>query len=152
MDGAEHRRQQAVFGHGVEDARLAQHHDQDDRGQAGDGADFDNGPQPGHLGAEGINRHRDRVRDIQIGVFDDAGQHEGDDDIKHGADGQRSQDANGHVALGVLGLLRRRRDGVKANVSEEDDARPRAARRPSRSGAGSRGRAGTKGCQLARLM
>ena len=41
--------------------------------------------------------------------------------VEDGADDQRPEDADRHVALGVLGLLRRGRDGIEADVGEEDD-------------------------------
>ena len=45
-----------------------------------------------------------------------------DQHVEHGADRQRAQDADRHVPLRVLGLLRRGRDGVEADVREEDQA------------------------------
>ena len=54
---------------------------------------------------------------------------------------------------GFFGLLRRRRDGVKSDVSEEDDARPAQDAGPAEVAAGARSKAGgMKGCQLAGLM
>ena len=48
MDGAEEaRRHQAVAGHGQEDARLAQHHDEQHGGDARDRADRDQELRPG---------------------------------------------------------------------------------------------------------
>lgn len=40
---------------------------------------------------------------------------------QHRGDAERADDANGHVACGVLDLLRRSRHRVKANVGEEYD-------------------------------
>ncbi len=50
-----------------------------------------------------------------------AGEADGDGDIEHGADDQRGDDADRQVALRVLAFLGGRRDGVEADVSEEDD-------------------------------
>ena len=44
-------------------------------------------------------------------------------DVEQRADRERAQDADGHVALRVLGLLRGGRDRVEADVGEEDDGR-----------------------------
>src|SRR2546430_13387159 len=52
-----------------------------------------------------------------------AGEHSGDDLVQDSADDQTRQDADGHVALRVLGLLGRSGDGIEADVGEEDDAR-----------------------------
>ena len=43
------------------------------------------------------------------------------DRVDHGADRERAEDAEGHVALRVLRLLGRGRDGVEADVGEEHD-------------------------------
>ena len=51
MDPAEELRQQAVAGDGVGDAGLAHHHHQHHRGQAGDGADLDQGLRGPHPNA-----------------------------------------------------------------------------------------------------
>ena len=54
------------------------------------------------LGADGADRAR---RDQQV---------------EDGADAQRRDQADGHVALRVLGFLGRRGDGVEADIGEED--------------------------------
>ena len=60
---------------------------------------------------------------LSCGVVDDAGEDERDRDVENGADRERAQDADRHVALRVRGFLRRRGDGVESDVGEEDDAR-----------------------------
>ena len=49
----------------------------------------------------------------------------GDDDVDDRAEDERPDDADGHVAPRVLALLGARRDGVEADVGEEDDGRAR---------------------------
>src|SRR4051812_43860545 len=49
-----------------------------------------------------------------------SGRHE---EVEDSADRKRADEADRHVALRVLGLLRGRRDRVKAHVSEEDGRR-----------------------------
>ena len=44
--------------------------------------------------------------------------------IDHGADGQRSDQADGQVALGIAGFLGRGGDGIEADIGKED-GRPR---------------------------
>ena len=58
-----------------------------------------------------------------VAVRDHAGEDRGDDGVDDRADDQRADDADRHVALRILRLLRRRRDGVEADVGEEDDRR-----------------------------
>ncbi len=118
MDGGGPLGQEAILGHGVEDAGLAEEHDEHDGGEAEDSADFDKDGAPGDAG--GIDGEGYGSGDVQRLVVDQAGEHERDRDIEDGADDERAKDADGHVALRVLGLLSGSGDGVKANVSEED--------------------------------
>jgi hypothetical protein len=69
-------------------------------------------------------RHRRRVA-LHVLVVDHAGQHDGEGDIKDGADDERAHDAARDVALRVLRLLRGGRDRVEADIGEEDGARRR---------------------------
>ena len=62
---------------------------------------------------------------VDLLVAHHAGQHGDDRDVKDGADDQRGDDADGHVALGLLRLLGVGGDRVEADVGEEDDGRPR---------------------------
>ena len=55
-----------------------------------------------------------------------------DQDVEHRADQQGADDADGHVALGVLGLLRGGADGVKPDIGEENKARPAHDARPAK--------------------
>ena len=52
----------------------------------------------------------------------DPAQHVRKQHIQHGADDQRSENANRHVASGILRFLGGSRDSVEADVCEEDDA------------------------------
>ena len=45
---------------------------------------------------------------------------DGHDDVEHRRDQQRADDRDGQVTTGVLGLLRPGRDGVEADICEED--------------------------------
>ncbi len=51
----------------------------------------------------------------------DSGEHHGYRDVEHGADNQRGDDADGNVALRILGLFRCGGDRVKSDVGEEND-------------------------------
>ncbi len=51
-----------------------------------------------------------------------AGQQERNEDVQDGADDERAENPDRHVALGILGFLRGGGDGVKADVGEKDDA------------------------------
>ena len=62
---------QAVAGHAVEHAGLAQEHDQNHRGQAGDGAELDELAHPAH--ARAVGGHGNRVRHVQLRVRHNAG-------------------------------------------------------------------------------
>ena len=68
---------------------------------------------------------------FRASIVHQAGQHARHQDVENGADHQRSQDADRHVALGILRLLRGRRNRVKSNVGEEDHARARDHSRPA---------------------
>ena len=87
-------------------------------------------PEPGQPRPAALIAHRDRVGHVELGVLHDAGEHQRHDDVEHRADGERAEDADRHVALRVLGLLRRGGDRVEPDVGEEHDAR---AARPCRS-------------------
>ena len=118
---AERDRQKAVLGHREEDAGLAEHQDEDDRAQAEDGAELDERGEPGE--AHGVDALGDRLGDVELVVGDDAGEHVSHEDVEHRADGEGAEHADRHVALRVLGFLRGGRDGVEADVGEEDHAR-----------------------------
>ena len=64
---------------------------------------------------------RHRISHIQRRVGNDSSQQAGNQNVKNGADDQRSQNADGHVLLRIFGFLRRRRDGIESDIGEEDD-------------------------------
>ena len=117
----EELRQQAVAGHGVEDAGLAIHQHQDDRGQADDRADLDGLGEPRPLRAEGVDRDRDRIGHVQRVVGDDQGHHDRHQDVDDRAGDERADDPERHVLGRVLGFLAGGRDRFEADVGEEDD-------------------------------
>ena len=123
MHGGEHFGQQAVAGHRVEDAGLAIHQHQDHRGQADDGAHLDGLGEPAPLRAQRIHGNRNRIGHVEQFVVDHQRHHDGDEDVEHGADQQRADDADGHVAFGVFRFLARGRDRFEADVGEEHDRR-----------------------------
>src|SRR5262249_54262899 len=85
--------QEAVARHGEEDARLAEQHDQDHAGIAGDDADHDAALQP--TGKERNDGGYGSGVALELGVVNHAGEHAGEEDVEHGADGERSDDADG---------------------------------------------------------
>ena len=142
-------RQQAIAAHHEEDAGLAEHHHQDHRGQR---QDRRSAHQPAHKGMPHLTqRPGQRFLGANHGVIVDGraggGQRlsagrkhfamraehrltaDGADHarchqhIKHGADREAADQANRHVALGVLGFLRRSGDRVKAHIGKEDRGR-----------------------------
>ena len=70
--------------------------------------------QPGPVGDD-----RDRIGDVELGVGHDAGRDTGDQDVEHGADQERADDADRHVPLRILRLLGRRTHRVEPDVGEE---------------------------------
>ena len=77
--------------------------------------------QPTALKPGELQRARQRIGDGKLLVRHHARQHEPDDDIDQGADGQAAQDPDGQVALRVDRLLGRGRNRVEADVGKEDD-------------------------------
>ena len=123
------RGQQAVARHAVKHTGLAQQHDQDHRRQAGNGAELDELAHPAH--ARAVGGDGDRVRHIQLRVRHNPGGNGRDHDVEHGADQEGADDADGHVALRILGFLGGGADGVEADVGEEDDTRAGHNSRPA---------------------
>ena len=66
----------------------------------GDCAELHEGREPPD--ADRVDADGDRVGDVEQLVVDDAGQDERHQDIEDRADDQRAEDADRHVALGVL--------------------------------------------------
>src|SRR5262249_22969039 len=64
----------------------------------------------------------DGLGDIELFVRGDAGHDERHSDVEDGADDERGDDADGQVALRIFALLRRRRDGIEADIGKEDGA------------------------------
>ena len=98
-----------------------------------------------------VDADGDRIGDVELGVVDDAGEDEGDRDVEHGTDRERAENADRHVLLRILGLLRRRGHRVESDVREEDHARPADDAVPAVLARGPPA-AGTNGSQLSRLM
>ena len=129
VDAAGPRRQQSVARHGKENAGLAQQHHQHDGAQAEDGADQHQIFAPHDAGC--FHAHSHRRGHVELRVLHDTGQQAGSDDVKHRADGERSENPHGHVLLRVLGLLGGCRDGIEPDVREEDHGRTASDARPS---------------------
>ena len=55
----------------------------------------------------------------------------GDGNIKHGADDERGDDADGQIALGIAAFLGGGGDGIEADVGEEDDGAAGEHARPA---------------------
>ena len=115
-------RQRAVARHRIEHPRLAQQHDQNDRGQTEDDAEFEDRRKPRRPTAS-------MPMAIGSGTLSlsktDPGEHEADRDVENGADDERAEDADRHVALRIFRLLRRRRHRVEADIGENTTAAPR---------------------------
>ncbi len=126
--------QQLVAAHREEDARLAHEHDEQHAGDAGDGAGRHQAGGPVLVDdAQRVADRRIQELDVVL-VLDhrqDAAQDGRDRQVQHGADDQGSDDADRQVPARVLGLLGRRRDGVEADIGEEDDRGPRRDARES---------------------
>ncbi len=103
--------------HRIKNARLTQEPDQNHRGQAENDAELEHGREPGQ--PDGIDADGNRIGDVELVVGDDAGEHKAHGDIEHGADDERAQNADRHVALRIMRLLRRGRHGVEADIGEE---------------------------------
>ena len=121
VDLADARWDHAVAAHGEEDAGLAVEQDEQDGRDAGNGADTDDGGA--EVVADVAQGEGDWLRVVELGVGHDARQHAGDDDVEGGADDERADDANRQVVRRVLAFLGARRDGIEADVGEEDDGR-----------------------------
>ena len=121
VDGTEGRRQQTVAAHREEDPRLAELEHEQDRGHRDDGADRDDELSPADAGD--LEGARQRVRARQLLERHQACRHEADHGVDDRAHDERPQDAPRHVALRVARLLGRGRDGVEADVGEEDERR-----------------------------
>ena len=115
-------RQQAVARHREEDARLAVlEHEQHGRHRE-HGAERDDLRDARHAGR--FERVRERIgRLAEVLRRHHAREHGADDDVDDRTDREPAEDADRQVALRVLRFLGGRRDGVEADVGEEDDRR-----------------------------
>ena len=66
----------------------------------------------------------DASRPCRAKILDggDAAQHVREQHVEDGAEDERSENADGHVALGIPRFLGRGRDRIETDVGEEDDA------------------------------
>ncbi len=119
MDAGDHRRQQPVGGHGGEDPALAIEQHQDHGGDPDQRAQIDEQREPGQ--ADGTQAQDDRIGHVQLAIRHQAGQHRGHGDVEHGRDGERTQDADRHVALRPARLLGAVRDRVEPDIGDEHD-------------------------------
>ena len=123
VDLADVRRHHAVAAHREEDARLAIEEHEQHRRDAADRADGDDGRAD--VVADVAQREGDGLRRVEHRIRHDAREDGGDDGIEQRTDKERSDDANGQIPCGVAALFRRRRDGIEADVGEEDNGRTR---------------------------
>src|SRR5205823_2678398 len=117
VDDAEERRQQTIAAHGVKDARLGEQLNEHRTEETEQRAHLDHGTEP--LEARRVDAHGEGIGDVQTVIADDAEEYDRDGDVNDGADRERAEDADGHVALRVLRFLGGRRDGIEADVSKE---------------------------------
>ena len=103
--------------------------DEDDGSETREDGYLYNGRDPEEAGAHRIERYGHGVVDVQKRVADDAGQDKRDDDVGDGADGERAEDAAREIFLGIFCILGESRNGVKADVGEED--KPRRSENPA---------------------
>jgi len=119
--------QEFVARHGEPNARLAVLANEDGRDHACEGSDEDKQTDVMQTVAAGFEREAlEGVDDGRAIVGDglpgnDAGEDQRDSEIEDGADDERGEDSNGHVALGVAAFFACGGDGVEADVGEEDD-------------------------------
>src|SRR5690348_5495434 len=88
--------EQAVVGHGEEDARLAKEHDEHGGAESADGADFYEVAAPANAGD--VNAESDGVADVEASVRSESREDDGDENVKNRADYERTEDTDGHVA------------------------------------------------------
>ena len=123
-------RQQPISGHGEEDSRLAHEHHEHDGGKPENGTKLDEVREPRQR-RNVLEREGDRVRHVERRVVRDTREHERHQNVENRANRERQKNANGHVLLRIFRLLRSGRDGVEADVREEDDAGGAHDARPS---------------------
>ena len=110
--------QQAVVGHRVEYAGLAEKHDQHDAREA---SKRPQGDDVRRRGKAAIQKSAcDGRFDVNVLPMNHARQHTGHGNVKNRADEQGNDDADGKIALGILGFLSGCGDGVKSDICEKD--------------------------------
>jgi len=117
VDIGENGGHQAVARHGVKHAGLSQQHHQDHGRKSANDAKLHQVIHPDVR--RFVDGHRHRRRHAELGIRDHSCEDDGEQHVQHGADHQRADDADGHVLLRVLGLLRGGGDGVEADIGEE---------------------------------
>ena len=94
-----------VLGHGEEDPGLAHHHHEHHGAETGEGPQLDERPEPAETFSRTIDGQGNGGGNGQFLKRDDAGEDEGDEDVEDGAEQKGTKNPEGHVALGVFGLL-----------------------------------------------
>ena len=113
---------EAVTTHGVKGTALGEEHAQDNRRQAADSAGADDGRT--EVKADIRQNKRCRCCRIQHGIRDDAGHGRTNGDVEDRTDSQSRDDADRHIPFRILRFFGSRRQGVEAEVSEEQDGGP----------------------------
>ena len=131
MDTAKPPREEPIARHGEPDAGLSHLENEDGRDHAQHRAKQDDQAYPVKIGSAGLQRELFQRVDHGGGIANQriprnqAGKYNRDCDIQDRADDQSSDNPHGNVALRISTLLRRRRNGIEADVCEEDDAATR---------------------------
>ena len=129
MHIAEQFGQQTIRGHRIEYSRLAQQHHKDHRCETRD-------HRQAHQDVKQRKRNFvqckvKRGRNVELFVIHNAGEHIGIQNEQNGANHQRSDDTDRHVALRIFGLLRGGGYSIETNVGEEDRSRSRQDAAPA---------------------
>ena len=121
MNLIEAHRHEAVTTHRIEGPALGEEHAQDDCRQAADGASTDDGRT--EMESDVFQDEGGRSGRIEHGIRNDASHGSADGDVQDRTDGQGRDDADRHVMFRILRFFCRRRQGVEAQVGEEEDCR-----------------------------
>lgn len=121
------RGKKAVARHGEEYPRLPELEHQEHGDLCGNGAETDDDRGPAevdvlHGQGEGLGLLMGE-RCLQKRERHDAGKYGGDRHIHQGADDQRADDADGHVAFGIAGFFGDGGDAVETDIGEKGDRR-----------------------------
>ena len=125
MNIAEELREQSITAHGVADAGLAVQLNQHDGGHADQSAEIDDERQPVQAGFEDHAGHGgvDVLRELLIRHH--AGHDERHDDVQHGGQRERDEDAARQGLVRIDGFFGGRRHRIEADEAEEHDGRGR---------------------------